>query len=771
MTKKDMKQRYRGLAGRLALSALALLGACAEHDEAPQDTAGLLTVTLSDASATSRSLPADLMLTVDGRLVDEVAGQFALTVTSADGSLRRECRTTEGALHLPLGTYTIEAAFGQDDLLAWDVPRYVGSAQVTLSRKGEQQAVDVPCTLQNALATFDLKEVTLLESVADDYYVRVIATDAEGSDTLCWRPTQTVHPYFRAGAQLRFDLIAQRTATQQTFTLPFGTDIESARPCTRYHFALQIGVATGSTSGLSLSVDRQELPVTLSETLPETALPAPRIAAVSTDDSQFRFDDLGQMEYVETYVGDAVFQLNTARAATEARMTLSGVGSLADGTYDLLLLPESTLEAWAEQGLEVTTSADLRRRTLDFSQVISALESQADGSDTNSEIAFTLTANGLSTTQTYRIHTVAPLFSTFMDDRLGWSKTIQLRPALTVTRGNAERLFSLLTFEYKAADESEWTSVTPGTEEVHWETSPAQKDYEVRAFYRGREVLAASTVKLEEEAQIPNSGFEEWTDDKYDSNSRYSFNPWWESNKGSCHWDTNNAWTTRHRINGKVFGYSTIASYNGFHAVSYVAGHDGSNLAAELHSTANGRGNTSGSAPKTQNKVAGLLFTGSYYLSAKTGTTADSNGNDTGYPVKDAVFSNRPSGLSFWYKFTPCTNNEHPTDSWQATLQLLDANKNVIAEQALSDWQEKTDWTHATVQIDYATAQVYEKCAYIYVEFRSTVNEGQSMPYTTYDNYPYYTDSTIDEAHRKTRGTVYAGSQIILDDVTLIYDK
>jgi hypothetical protein len=286
-------------------------------------------------------------------------------------------------------------------------------------------------------------------------------------------------------------------------------------------------------------------------------------------------------------------------------------------------------------------------------------------------------------------------------------------------------------------------------------------------------VLAASTVKLEEEAQIPNSGFEEWTDDKYNSNKRYSFNPWWESNKGSCHWDTNNAWTTRHRSNQS----SSLKSYNGFHAVSYVAGHNGSNLAAELHSTANGRGNTSGDdGIKSYNEVAGLLFTGSYYLKVTAGNIfLDATGsNDTGYPVKDAAFSNRPSGLSFWYKFTPCTNNEHPTDSWQATLQLLDANKNVIAEQALSDWQEKTDWTHATVQIDYATAQLYEKCAYIYVEFRSTVNEGENMQYKSYSDsnpYYYYTDSTIDEAHLKSRGSVYAGSQIILDDVTLIYDK
>jgi hypothetical protein len=738
------------------LAALLPLGACTD-DEAVEAT-GSLTVTLRDASAAqSRTLPADLMVSADGVLTDDVAAQFQLLLTNTTGTYRRECRPTDRDIALPLGRFTVSATFGEDRLLAWDAPYYTGTAETEITRQGEQKAVTVPCRMQNALATFQSDGFEVIRSMTNDCYIRIVATDGAATDTLCWRPGQTEDPYFRAGARISCSLIAERTATQQRYVLPFGEDIESAQASTRYSYTLHLGVEAGQTDGLSLRVERADVPTTLTETIPETALPAPKITAVSSDASEFRFGDDDYMEYVETCAGDVAFHVTTTRDITSAQLTLRGLGNLADGTFDLLQLPAATEAEWAQEGLTLSGTQDARHRTLDFSEVISNLLTQEDGTAVDSEITLTVTANGRTTAKTYRIHTVYPEFTAVMDDRMGWTKTLSLAGSVTMTRGNKQRFIERTRFAYKAASADEWTDLPAGTKEVHWQDVPAEKEYQVQAYYRGQQILAAASVKLEEGgAQLPNSGFEEWTDDKYDSN-RYSFNPW-GSDKGSCHWDTNNAWTTRHRWNSSV----NRANYNGFHAVSYYP-HDGG-WAAELRSTANGRGNTKFFSINAldRNRVAGQLLTGTFTATKKG---SDANGNDEKTITKDATFDVRPSGLTFWYQYFP-----YETDSWRVTLQLLDANGNIIAETSEDDSRTQEEWTQKTIHINFDEMAGYEKCRYIYVEFLSTIYGGHDMPFnTTAQTVTYWYD--LDASKTKEFSEAYIGSKLRIDDVELIYDR
>jgi hypothetical protein len=747
----------------LALAGLTLT-ACHSDDEALNPQGAQLTVTLSDASVgtDTRTLPADLMTSTDGHLTPELAAQFALDITSQPGTadFRQSCTAGEGTLYLPLGSYALQARFGQNALIAWDAPYYTGQTTVSLTTQGERQTADIPCTMQNALASFETNIDGLLSTLMDQYAFRLIATDGQACDSLDWTPGQTEHPYFRAGSRLKCYLVGRKAATQQEFRISLGGELLSAQPAMRYHYKVYIEIDHGSSQGLSLTVDRSETPLTLTESIPETYLPAPKIEARIPSSSAYQFDALDRMAYCETGQADVSFALSTSRAASSATLTLTSMGPLADGTYDLLHLTDATLQAWQQAGVTYTADASGRAMQLDFGRLISQLNALADGTSVQSEATFRVTANGRTTERTFTVVTQYPQFSLVLDNRYCWTRTIQLG-TLTVVQGDYNRLLSLLRFYYKEKGASEWKSVEADTRALTWEQCPTQKEYDIRAVYRDREVLN-TTVQLEEPAQIPNSDFEEWTDDLYykSSDVYYSFNPWIE--KGDCHWDTNNCWTTRNRGNRS----SNIARYNGIFAVSYTPGRqDG--WAAKLTSTANGRGNMAATI-RNYNKVPGQLFTGNASVTLKntSGLFADADGSSDVKNFTPAPFASRPTGLTFWYTYQTYDGS----DNWKAELILMDEAGQVIGSRTATDGTAQSAWTQYRMNLNFDDETVYNRCAKMYVRFSSSDQEGSAMPYNS-SQVTVSAYVNLDASQAVTQSGGWMGSTLCIDDVELIYDK
>ena len=289
----------------------------------------------------------------------------------------------------------------------------------------------------------------------------------------------------------------------------------------------------------------------------------------------------------------------------------------------------------------------------------------------------------------------------------------------------------------------------------------SEKSYKVRALYRGAIASNEAEITLEMPEQLPNSGMDEWNVETYikeggwfsRDETYYSFNPW--KNDEDHFWDTCNDFTTRHRNNSNV----NIYNYNGFHAVSYVTGRSG--LAAELRSTANGRGNMVATFYDF-NKVAGELFTGTAKVTMGTsGLFGDADGSKDIYErEKDASFYNRPTALKFWYKYVP-----YNSDTWKVHVELLDENRNVIIQNDYTSSEIKNDWTETTLPLNYVEGVSYAKCKYIYVIFSSTVNSGSNMPYREITQTFYVNGET------KTFSPAYVGSVLTIDDISLIYDK
>ena len=186
--------------------------------------------------------------------------------------------------------------------------------------------------------------------------------------------------------------------------------------------------------------------------------------------------------------------------------------------------------------------------------------------------------------------------------------------------------------------------------------------------------------------------------------------------------------------------------------------------AALIRSVGWGSGNTAtgskGSSGKCKYTDAGMLHLGANRTGSQhRGDTEFSQSSSTshGSILTDDLdcgkpFASRPSGVSFWYKYSP----KNSSDCGLAEVQVLDAAGKVIASGTLALASTST-YTQKTINLDYATAT---KAAGIYVKFMST-NSAQFL---------VRTDSNFSGPGfaNLSRGT-FMGSQLYIDDVELIY--
>lgn len=732
------------------------LAACQEEELAP--AGGSFNITLRDAEAgqsLTRALPSALT-----ELTDEVKRQFDLSITGEDG--RADFEGNMGSYEaappaLKPGEYTLMASFGQNRPLALDEPYYISSPVTATAEANRTVDVTIPCTVGNALASFAFSE----ETEPDNFLSNYAFETRVGETSVTCTDTDGKNPYFSAGSTVDFYLTG--TTTEGKSVEYRFASIASAEAGMNYKYTLSIGTATEGEAALNITVNTTVESVTVNETLPQEWLPKPQTVAEG-------FDESGILNYRET--DDAP----TTRLNFQALMPVEDIEltlNLADPnlqplskTYSLATLTEEDRQALTAAGITLP-ALNTTTGSFDLTAMTGKLLCANDGSTATNVIQMRVKANHRwSDTKEYTINTLRPEFNITVNENDFWSKEFAVR-AFNVTAGNAERVKANTVFQYSSDNGQSWQAFSDNAAmKQRFGTHPDIKNYKVRALYRGLLASNEEDATLETPTQLPNSGMEEWTDEVYYEHdpwigskwSAYCFYPW-ENQGGSCHWDTNNLYTTRHRHNNTTL-ISTIAQYNGFHSVSYVPGRTG--LAAELRNTANGRGNTT-TINQNYNKVAGKLFTGTADVSIG-GTDAIPDDQFTIH--KDAVFTSRPTALKFWYKYAPTE-----TDTWTAHIELLDAANNVIIQQDQSgtatEGQASNEWAEVTLTLPYADGTEYQKAAYIYVIFNSTNHEGDGMLYRT-QTYTFYINKG---SGTYTWGTAIVGSILTIDDISLVYDK
>lgn len=739
------------------------LGGCqSDEDLRTSDNTGFL-VTLADEldQAYTRATPKEL-----GKPIKE---QFKLLVVdTATGKEAYSGQCSESVL-VKAGLYNLTATFGDNPVIALDAPYYEGKLEGQEVKTGEMTSVEIPCSVANALLSVSFNHESLKKAF-ENYYVTVSVNDqAVEIDS-----TGGKSAYFRANSSVKLVFHGYLSGTGQEMTYDIPEEDKFQNVVARTHVKVTLGLNSEDlSSGVGISVEKLDTEiVSVTSTIPVEYMPKPKLEAEGFSNNELTF--------AETEKKAASVHLKLASPLQELKMRFhfedAQFASLNDQDYLL-----SKDKAALENALGITLpDVNATDATIDFSNLIAKMQTNA-GATTRNVIELDAQANNRwssesmdieeqnSQNKAFTLICNKPEFSVVVEDKNCWSREFTINE-VNVTAGDAETIKKNLVYQY--FDGSDWKecstreSVKGRTQQfIQRAEEISSKVYKVRALYRGVIASAEAEATLETPEQLPNSGMEEWNTENY-SKSFYCFYPWMD--KGECHWDTNNLYTTRHRHNSSDV---VKVNYNGFHAVSYVLGRGNIGLAAELRSTANGRGNTRAELPewmggvkhseKDQNKVAGELFLGDCKVNI---TGNDINGNDSYEREKSALFSNRPTALKFWYKYVP-----YNLDAWSVHIELLDESKKVIVQKDFTSSEAKGDWTEAIVtwNEDYNESVIYAKCKYIYVIFSSTINAGANMPYREITQ-TFYIDNGNSSL---TFSPAYVGSVLTIDDISLVYDK
>lgn len=719
-----------------------LLVACQEERlEQGLQSGFLIALSEIESEVETRTAPADLP--------DPVKTEFKVTIRNQETDKQQTVKWSEEVVPAEPGTYTLTAEFGENPDLGFDQPYYKGEKTDQTVRDGYTKEVSIPCEVANALVSIRIKEED--QAAFEKNFPSAYAKIAIGNTKKEWYKLNE-SAYFKAGSTLS-QLILYKDHEGGELDLLEAAEAKVPKPFQAGdHLIITLGLQ-GQNGNLSLVVEKAEIKEeTISETIPMEWLPRPKVTG---------FDAEGTKEITYTETADAVsaaISFSGAMPIEDWEMTLDfadPVYNSLNKKYTLSTLTDEERTSLTQAGIVLPSLDEAKDGKIDFTGLTEKLQ-VASGDETSNTIRLRVKANNRWSSdegeeEAFTIKTIAPEIVPTAKPEDIWTKTLTVSGCEVKTG----KLDPSTIQKYQYLDGSEWKDCMDGLAVLS--STPADNQMQVRAMYREGVYAKPVSLELEKPEQLPNSGMEEWTNDNY-KNDYYSFNPWREKND-NIHWDTSNLFTTRHRNNGEVFFIPTIANYNGFHSVSYVPGRDG--LAAELRNTANGRGNVTWEQ-KDYNKVAGELFIGTAKVSMGTNPGAgDSDGSkDTYEREKNATFTNRPTALKFWYKYVP-----YNSDTWSVHIELLDEAKNVIIQQDFTSSEAKNDWTEATVFLDYDEETVYEKCKYIYVIFRSTVNAGANMPYREITQ-TFYVDGQA-----KTFSPAYVGSILTIDDISLVYDK
>lgn len=715
-----------------------LLVACQEERlEQGLQSGFLIALSEIESEVETRTAPADLP--------DPVKTEFKVTIRNQETDKQQTVKWSEEVVPAEPGTYTLTAEFGENPDLGFDQPYYKGEKTDQTVRDGYTKEVSIPCEVANALVSIRIKEEdhAAFEKNFPDAYVKISVGSVK---VQMWTDLNT-SAYFKAGSTLSQLILYKGHETGELDLLKEAGATVPKPFQAKDHLIITLGLQ-GQNGNLSLVVEKAEIKEeTISETIPMEWLPRPKVTG---------FDAEGTKEITYTETADAVsaaISFSGAMPIEDWEMTLDfadPVYNSLNKKYTLSTLTDEERTSLTQAGIVLPSLDEAKDGKIDFTGLTEKLQ-VASGDETSNTIRLRVKANNRWSSdegeeEAFTIKTIAPEIVPTAKPEDIWTKTLTVSGCEVKTG----KLDPSAIQKYQYLDGSEWKVCVDGLAELS--NAPTDYQMQVRAVYREGVYAKPVFIEMEKPEQLPNSGMEEWNYEIY-KDSYYTFNPW--STSGTSFWDTSNDFTTRHRYNSGA----NAANYNGFHSVSSVSGRSG--LAAELRSTANGRGNIAWKE-RDYNKVAGELFTGTANVTMGTsGVFGDADGSkDTYERIKNATFDSRPTALKFWYKYVP-----YDSDTWSAHIELLDKNNNIIVQQDFTSSEAKNDWTEATVFLDYDEETVYEKCKYIYVIFRSTVNAGANMPYREITQ-TFYVDGQA-----KTFSPAYVGSILTIDDISLVYDK
>lgn len=731
------------ISGLLCLVVGMTLGSCQSDDElqSSAQTGFLISLTDEFNQKVTRTTP--------DKLEKPVTSQFKLRVTDADSGKEAYAGQCTESVLLKAGSYDLTATFGENPVIALDAPYYMGTKESQKVEEGKMTSVDIPCSVANALLSVTFDEESL-KKVFEDYYVAV----SVGSESVNVDATSGKSAYFRAGSsvELTFHGFMLGTGKEVTYDIlepeseeESGNGSFTAIPA-KTHVQVTLKFNGSASTGAGISISKLEVnTVSIGETLPLKMMPKPKLEAEGFVNNELVF--------VETEKEAAALHLKLSSPLQDLKMNFNFEDvqfAELNGKEYLLSKDKETIEQILGIALPDISATDA---TIDFSNLIAKMQTNA-GVTTRNTIELDAKANDRWSSdvvegqepqnRTFTFTCNKPEFSVVVNPGNFWSKEFSI-DGCDIKTGDVETISQHIQYQYRSKGEGEWINCE---QLVQFEDFPTNKQYQVRAVYREGIETEPVEVELETPQQLPNSGMEDWNIESLKSGGNYyHYNPW-EAGEQDIWWDTNNDRAADPPV--------AAVEANSCPSVSYVSGRTG--RAAELRTTAGSNyAHTNGvwifpGVLYPEGIISGMLFIGKYSWADKTEQITPGH-----------QFGSRPTEMQFYYKYLPLN-----TDEFRAYIELQHISESGEVQKLGSGVFTKQsnvsdgDFQIATVPITYVVDNV--EATHIYVHFWSTTK-------SSFSEDDVVKDSSVNLVDVNENWKAHVGTHLVIDDISLIYDK
>lgn len=297
-----------------------------------------------------------------------------------------------------------------------------------------------------------------------------------------------------------------------------------------------------------------------------------------------------------------------------------------------------------------------------------------------------------------------------------WTKEFTI-DELTVTTGDPEVIKSKLKYQYKEKSGGDDTWKDIQDMKVLFNEHPQNRSYQVRAVYRDVVMTDAIDVELENPVQLPNSGMEEWHEEDQSDHK----NLWFPFSQDlSLQWITNNLETTNYRGESFCSASAVKRSENKYNG----------NYAALIRTIGHGVANT--------NVGSFLGMNGSI-----TGT------HTIGILSYSGDFQVRPTKVKFYYRYIPEGDD---VGVIELKIENEDQDQDVILYEA-TNVVSKTEYQLYEIPINYMVENV------VATKLTLTLKSGSKHT------------NVVKAKVRGNGADEHYGSELYIDDISLVYDK
>lgn len=621
-------------------------------------------------------------------------------------------------LQLKSGAYNVKVTAGDSVPASFDKTYYKGMVPFEITN-GTVTEQNVKCSIANVLSTVSFSDNVneLFKNYTMTVYTKFGSLDftqenvgaigyymlSEGDSSLKWKFTgvlQNEKEFEKEG-----EVLAE-SATHYTFKLNFVDDIEDG--------------------GASLQVTVDETPLETIEDEVEVKQ-RPSFRGVG-------FDFGTPYIYALNAASELSFKIAVTSALTEATLACDKLTEwgFSGNTLQLANLGKDEISALAANGLQIVSAFD---ETTKAGVLTLTLTSSLVGKMTTAETSYAfalsaIDAEGLSNTGILSI-VVSNASVLTKDVVVGdvWSSRAELRGEII------HETTEPLSFNYRKKGESNWTNVeaVKGEDGVTFTTKLTGledgTEYQYQALAGNTPSAVVCSFTTEEAAQLPNSGFENWS----------GSSPLWVYGEGEAmFWDSGNKGSSKMNIN----------------VTTYIdrVGLNGGKRAAQLKSQFVGVGSLGKFA-------AGNLFTGKFI---------DVENMTQGILDFGREFTSRPSELSIWYR---------------ATLGTIDHSETVDAPKGIQDtaivYVALTDWDKPIEVHTQNKATLFSKKDPKIIAYGELIIDGNvnawtehkiKLEYRRKDVKPKYILVVASASKYGDYYTGSTGSTMWLDDLELIYE-